>query len=210
MSITSAASDEIQDPDNLVELAALERMIRRSDGFRIAFAVANHPALRDRLIRAVRRDLPDLTIAELTVSDAPTGIVAEIETAARPPPGAVFVFGLDEFGSDQARSRVIAELNLNRDHLWRAVPVPVVLWASDFAIRQFAQQATDLWSGRSGVYRFRVEVDDNASTIADVISGIIWGSTPDERREREARLHDLLDESGDDAEARARLLVLQR
>ncbi|MGH3800152.1 MAG: TIR domain-containing protein, partial [Pseudonocardiaceae bacterium] len=206
MSTTSAASDEVQDPDNLVELAALERMIRRSDGFRIAFAVVNHPALRDRIIRAVRRDLPDLTIAKLAVPGAPTGIVAEIESAARPPPGAVFVFGLDELGSDQARSRVIAELNLNRDHLWRAVPVPVVLWASDFAIRQFAAQATDLWSGRSGVYRFRVEGDD-ASTIADAISGIIWGSTPDERREREARLHDLLDESGDDAEARARLLV---
>ncbi|MGH3874897.1 MAG: TIR domain-containing protein, partial [Pseudonocardiaceae bacterium] len=207
MSTTSAASDEVQNPDNLVELAALERMIRRSNGFRIAFAVANHPMVRDRIIRAARRDLPDLTIAELTIPAGPAGIVAEIETAARSLPDAVFVFGLDELGSDQARSRVIAELNLNRDHLWRAVPVPVVFWASDFAIRQFAQQATDLWSGRSGMYRFRVETDDNAGTITDVISGIAWGTTPDERREREARLRDLLDESGDDAPARARLLV---
>ena len=82
MSTTSAASGEVQDPDNLATLAALERMIRRSDGFRIAFAVTNHPALRDKLIRAARRDLPDLTITELTVTDAPAEIVTEIETAA--------------------------------------------------------------------------------------------------------------------------------
>ncbi|MGH3685677.1 MAG: TIR domain-containing protein, partial [Pseudonocardiaceae bacterium] len=207
MSTTSAPTDEVQDPDNLVELAALERMIRRSEGFRIAFAVANHPALRDKLIRAVRRDLPDLTIAELTIPGAPTGIVTGIETAARPPPDALFVLGLDELGSDEARSRVITELTLNRDHLWRAVPAPVVLWASDFAIRQFAHLATDLWSGRSGVYRFRAEGDDNASMVADAISGIKWGATPGERHEREERLRDLLDESGDDAPARARLLV---
>lgn len=75
--------DRVQDPHNLVELAALERMIRRSDGFRIAFAVANHPALQVRLAEEVRRDLPDVTIAEMTVEPGITGIVvAAIEGAA--------------------------------------------------------------------------------------------------------------------------------
>lgn len=201
MSTTAAESprgNEVQDPANLVELAALERMIRRSAEFRIAFAVANHPTLRTRLIRAVRRDLPDFTIVELAVPDAPAEMISAIEAAAQPPPGAVFVLGLDELKSDNVRSRVIADLNVNRDYLSRTVSVPVVLWASDFAFRGFAQQAADLWAGRSGMYRFRAEGNDFASTIADITDKINWGPNPDDRRERERLLEDLLDESGND------------
>ena len=205
------AADDIRDPDNLVELAGLERMIRRSDGFRIAFAVANHPALQERLADVARRDLPDVMITDLTVGPHDAGrIVAAIEDAAQPPVHALFVRGLGELGSARARARVVTELNLNRDHLWREVPVPVVLWAPDFAVREFAQHATDLWSGRSGVYRFRPEGGDIAETATEVASGISWGHTPEERREREMLLRELLeelDETGDDPAARVRLLT---
>ncbi|MEY2515959.1 MAG: hypothetical protein QOJ89_3317, partial [bacterium] len=54
-------------PENLARLAALERMLRRADGFRLAFAVANHRELRRRLVDRVRRDLPDRRIAEVTL-----------------------------------------------------------------------------------------------------------------------------------------------
>ena len=205
------AADDIRNPDNLVELAGLERMIRRSDGFRIAFAVANHPALQERLADVARRDLPDVMITDLTVGPHDAGrIVAAIEDAAQPPVHALFVRGLGELGSARARARVVTELNLNRDHLWREVPVPVVLWAPDFAVREFAQHATDLWSGRSGVYRFRPEGGDIAETATEVASGISWGHTPEERREREMLLRELLeelDETGDDPAARVRLLT---
>jgi Tetratricopeptide repeat len=200
--------DQVQDPHNLVELAALKRMIRRSEGFRIAFAVVNHLVLRVRLIDAVRRDLSDVTIAELTVE--PGGVVATIENAAQSATGTVFVLGLDRLGSVRARSTVIAELNLNRDHLWRTVGVPVVLWAADFAVRELAQHATDLWSGRSGVYRFRPEGEDSARTVADVACDISWSRTPEERREREALLRELLDElneTDDDLAVRVALLT---
>lgn len=161
--------DQVRDPHNIIELAALQRMIQRSNGFRIAFAVASHPALQVRLADAVRRDLPDVTITEVTIE--PGAVVAAIENAARSATGAVFLLGLDRLGSARARSAVIAELNLNRDHLWRTVGVPVVLWAADFAVREFAQHATGLWSGRSGVYRFRPEGDDSARTTADAAGG---------------------------------------
>ena len=183
-------------------------MIRRSDGFRIAIAVASHPALQVRLADVVRRDLPDVTIAELTIE--PGAVVAAIENAARSATGAVFILGLDRPGSARAFSAVIAELNLNRDHLWRTVGVPVVLWAADFAVREFAQHATDLWSGRSGVYQFRPEGDDSARTVADAAADISWWRTPDERREREALLRELLeelDQTGDDPAVRAALLT---
>ncbi len=201
----------LRDPHNIVELAALKRMIRRSEGFRIAFAVASHPALQVRLVDAVRRDLPDVTIAELTLEPGTVGeVVTAIENAARSATGAVFVRGLDRLGSARARSAVIAELNLNRDHLWRTVGVPVVLWAADFAVREFARHATDLWSGRSGVYRFRSEGDDSARTLADAAGDISWWRTPEERREREALLRELLeelDETGDDRSVRGPLLT---
>jgi hypothetical protein len=88
--------DQVRDPYNLVELAALERMIRRSDEFRIAFAMANHPSLQSRLADEVRRDLPDVTIVELTVEPGATGrVIAAIEGAAAMATGAMFVRGLD-------------------------------------------------------------------------------------------------------------------
>ncbi|MGH3825412.1 MAG: tetratricopeptide repeat protein, partial [Pseudonocardiaceae bacterium] len=202
--------DQVRDPHNIVELTALKRMIQRSDGFRIVIAVANHPSLRVRLVDAVRRYLSDVTIAELTLEPGTmSGAVVAIENAARSATGAVFVLGLDRLGSSQARSAVIAELNLNRDYLWRTVRVPVVLWASDFVMREFAQHATDLWSGRSGVYRFRPEGDDSARTVTNAAADISWSRTPEERREREALLRELLnelDETGDDPAVRTALL----
>lgn len=105
---------------------------------------------------------------------------------------------------------MIAELNLNRDHLWRTVRVPVVLWVADFVVREFVHHATDLWSGRSGVYRFRPEGDDSTRTVADAAGDISWLRTPEERREREALLCELLDEldeTGDDKSVRAPLLA---
>lgn len=77
-------------------------------------------------------------------------------------------------------------------------------------MREFALHATDLWSGRSGVYRFRPEGDDTTRTVADTASDISWSQTPEERREREALLRELLDEldeTGDDKSVRAPLLV---
>ena len=44
----------VRDPENLMELAALERLVARSDGFRFAAAIVNHPGLRDRLMAAAR------------------------------------------------------------------------------------------------------------------------------------------------------------
>jgi hypothetical protein len=138
-------------PENLARLAALERMLRRADGFRLAFAVANHRELRRRLVDRVRRDLPDRRIAEVTLQPGqPGGAVAAIRSAAEDAPDAIFVHGLEDLDSLGGRARATAGLNLGRDLLWRTVRVPVVFWAPDFAALAFARAAPDLWSGRSG------------------------------------------------------------
>ena len=193
------------------ELLPQARTYLKSQGFEDILL----PGLQTRLARAVQRDLPDGTVAELTVepdeveSGRAGDVVAAIEHAAQPPARAVFVFGLGRLGSARARSAVIAELNLNRDHLWRTVPVPVVVWVADFVVCEFARHATDLWSGRSGVYRFVPEGADPAERVAAAARDIDWSRTPEERREREALLRELLDElneTGDDATVRAPLL----
>ena len=50
-----ARTRNLKNPANMQALAALERLLRRSDGFRLAFAVVNHPSLREPLAEAVRR-----------------------------------------------------------------------------------------------------------------------------------------------------------
>ncbi|MFN2629685.1 MAG: tetratricopeptide repeat protein, partial [Gaiellaceae bacterium] len=199
----------VSSSENLIELAALERLLARAGGFSIAFAVVNHPTLRDRLVEAVRADLPDQRIAELELDPAASGgVVRAIEQASHGA-DALFVHGLQTLAPlDDAPG--FAELNLNRDHLRGTVPMPIVCWAPDYAIRAFARQAADLWSGRSGLYRFEPEPGDPAATSDAAARGFDWSLTPEERREREALLRDVLDEleeSGEDAPARADVAV---
>jgi tetratricopeptide (TPR) repeat protein len=200
----------VADAENLLELAALERMIRRADGFRLAFGVANHPSLQERLVDVVKHDLQGRQIAEITLDPGAESVVSTIERAAQGGADAVFVYGLERLSPLRERSPGLFELNLNRDHLWRNVRVPVVFWAPDYAVRAFSRQAADSWSGRSGVYRFRPEADDETATSNLASDGLDWTSTPEERQERESLLRDLLeelDEHGGDASARASILA---
>jgi tetratricopeptide (TPR) repeat protein len=207
--LVSATAPSTKAADNAIELAALERMLRRANGFRVAFAVANHPHLRRRLAQRVRRDLPDRRIVEVTLDQEPGGIVAAIDAAAANDAGAVFVHGLELLDPLGRRARATAALNLNRDYLWRTIRVPVVFWAPDFAVRAFARAAPDLWSGRSGLYRFGPEAGDAAVTAQDTVDGFGWSLSPGARREREALLRDLHEELGEvGAEPAARAVVL--
>jgi len=205
----SATAPSTKADDNAIELAALERMLRRANGFRVAFAVANHPHLRRRLAERVRRDLPDRRIVEVRLDQEPDGVVAAIDAAAANDADAVFVHGLELLDPLGSRARATAALNLNRDYLWRTIRVPVVLWVPDFAVRAFARAAPDLWSGRSGLYRFGPEAGDAAVTAQDTMDGFGWSLSPGERREREALLRDLHEELGEvGAEPAARAVVL--
>ncbi len=202
------ADEAVRDPENLLELAALERLVRRSGGFRFAVAVVNHAGLRDRLMKAAQEDLRDLTITAVEVGEE--SLVEALEKAAAESPAAIFVTGLERAAPLAEDPAVAWELNLNRDYLWRTVPVPVVVWAPDFAVQAFARRAVDLWSGRSGVFRFRPEEGDDVSTADAAADGLDWSTTPEERGEREALLGDLLaelDQHAGASPARAAVLV---
>lgn len=96
-------------PENEAPLAALERMLRRAGGFRLAFAVSNHPDLRERLAERVRADLPDRRIADVVLEPGRSaGVVDAIAAAAAEGPDAVFVHGLDALDPHDARARARA------------------------------------------------------------------------------------------------------
>ena len=202
-------SASVESPENLLELAAMERMIERADSFRLAFAVVNHPSLGERLRASVRRDL-GLSIADAILDPGdPAGVVGAIERASSTGPDAIFVHGLERLGPLSDDPTAIRELNLNRDYLWRAVRMPVVVWAPDFALRALARRAPDLWSIRSGLYRFQPERSDAGETSATATAGFGWELSPAERQERQTLLRDLLEEleeHGGDPAARASIL----
>jgi tetratricopeptide (TPR) repeat protein len=197
--------------ENLIELAALERMLTRANGFRVAFAVVNHPALCRRLTETVHRDLEDRRFVEVTLDpDGADSVILAIEQAAASSPDGLFIFGLEALNPLEGDSDAIRDLNLNRDHLRTVAPIPMVFWAPDYAVRTFARQAADLWSGRSGVYRLVGESDDVEATSRVAADGLDWSATPKERDEREALLKDLLeelDEGEDQPAARAAALA---
>jgi tetratricopeptide (TPR) repeat protein len=205
-----ASAPALRDPANARELAALERLLRRAGGFRLVFVVVNHPDLGARLAQAVREDLAGAEIAAVELSAARCDDVVElIERAASARPAAVFVTGLDRLDSDDAARRTYAALNVNRDYLWRAAPVPVVFWAPEHAVRAFARVAADLWSGRSGVFRFVGEAGDALGTAVGVRGELTWEMPPDQRRAQASLLDDVieeLDDGRDDRGARAHAL----
>ena len=169
-------------PENRAQLEALERMLRRADGFRLAFAVANHGELRRRLAEQVRRDLPDRRIADVRLEPGQTGGAVEaIRSAADGEADAIFVHGLDELDPLKGRAHATTGLNLGRDLLWRTVRVPVVFWVPDFAAVAFARAAPDLWSGRSGLYRFVPEAGDAEASARTAATRLSWSVAPSVR-----------------------------
>jgi hypothetical protein len=76
----SATATTLAD-ENGQELAALCRMLARAHGFRLGFAVANHPSLRSRIVLGCAR-ICGLRPREVTLDvHAPEGIVAQLERA---------------------------------------------------------------------------------------------------------------------------------
>ncbi|MGQ0774948.1 MAG: tetratricopeptide repeat protein [Pseudonocardiales bacterium] len=179
--------------ENRQELEALCRMLTRASGFRLGFVVANHPSLRSRIAQDCARAC-GLRPREITLDgQASDGIVAQLERAiGDDQPGALFVYGLESLLDLRLRqSPAMDLLNLNRDYCWGRFPWPVVFVAPLFAVREFARQAPDFWSGRTGVYRFTGDRDDITETLAGLGIDYDWSLTAGSKLERREILEHL-------------------
>ncbi|MGH8478073.1 MAG: tetratricopeptide repeat protein [Gammaproteobacteria bacterium] len=179
---------------NRVELKRLCNLLRRAGGFALAFASVAHRRLRERLVAAIRSELPDTEIVEVTLQPG-SSIVAQLETASGRAPGAMFVFGLETLlDLTRAESQPLAMLNLNRGYCIRRFPWPVVFFGPRFVLREFARQAIDTWSGRSGVYHFEGTGEEARATLAEQEAGYDWSLGLKDKRERKEVLLQVLAE----------------
>jgi len=176
------------------ELQALDRMVRRADGFRLGFVIANHPLRVDSVTEELATRWRPKAVATVSIDDPGASLVSKLAQAARGEPVAIFVRGFERLRRMAGGTPAVRGLNLNRDRLRSTVPVPVVFFGPEYAIRRIAAEAPDLWAVRSGVFRFRPEAGTAGLTAALARREIDWNAAPGERRDRQVLLDHILEE----------------
>jgi tetratricopeptide (TPR) repeat protein len=183
--------------ENQVELEALCNMLRLARGFVLGFARVNHPGLQRRLIDEIRCRCPEKQILELTLDPrSGAGIVAQCaEATGSSHPDALFVHGLESvLDLTERQSPAMTLFNLNRDYAANRFPIPVVFWAPDFAMAEFARQAPDFWSVRSGTYCFTGDDAEARTSLGRLEEGFDWSLSRKEKLERGRILEHILAE----------------
>ena len=199
METTEVYSDTDTDAQRLL---ALERQIHRADRFALIFARVNALARRRELVAETKSRIgDDIRIVEIDVPVDTTDLQYVLsqryqEEAQGDGRIAFFVYGLDRIlSSDRDSKGFLPVLNYKRENLQRSVPVPVVLWLPEYALRRIMGGAPDTWAWRSGVFEFSTPQAETDRAWQQIESG---GSNdeydrmlPDERRERIANLEAL-------------------
>src|SRR5262245_39052212 len=175
-------------------LAQIERVIRWSDEFRLAFVKCNSPIQQDEMRRMLLARLSDKRVLEVFLQKPIVSLLDELtarwDTAQ--PPDAVCVYGLEKSINEQREaSPVLGRLNHDRDLLRRAIPAALLIWLPDFALDCVARGAPDFWAWRSGVYEFPTEImlwqQDSIAALAYDVPALF--SLPLEDKQKEiARL----------------------
>jgi tetratricopeptide (TPR) repeat protein len=186
-------------PDEAKELSTLIRAIEFARRFSLLIVRCNEPITRERLIREIKTQLPDLNI-EVVHFDRPIRHLLD-ELRARPEsnPGVIFVTGLEHSMERDApeKSPFIVNLNHSRNGFGKFVHCPLVLWLPEFVVNAVAHGAPDFFSVRSGLYYFIATPDAARPMIEQHLSPEIYEtySMPlDEKRERIASIENLLND----------------
>lgn len=209
------------EPDDARELLALERLIRRADGFALAFARVNAPARRRELTDTLRERLGDeVRVVPVAVAPETTDLESLLARRYAEEAGedkvALFVVGVERvLSAVRERNGFLPVLNYKRENLQRSVPCPVVVWLPEFALRLVATGAPDVWAWRSGVFEFAMDHAEAEQAWATLHDGGTVDEyarlTPDERRARiemlEALYHDYNERDGADEISRLAILA---
>jgi hypothetical protein len=188
--LMAVATQEKTRADAEAILNRLERVVRWSDSFTLAFVKCNSPVRRKEMGGALRERLSDKRLLEIDLDEPVISLLDEI--AARwdtaNPPDAVCVYGLEKSINEQREaSPVLGRLNPDRDLLRRAVPTALLIWLPDFALDCVAQGAPDFWAWRSGVYEFPTDTAhwqmDSAAAMASDLPTLFSLNLKDKQKE---------------------------
>lgn len=165
-------------PDEETELRALVRALKFAETFTLLFVRCNQPTQRQRLVSALRTELPQFTIQEIHFDAPITHLLDELRLhLTQPPPDAVFVSGLEYSLPTAAEAHAtpfVANLNAARNSFSRVVPCPLVLWVPEYALTAIARGAPDFFSVRSGVYFFAPRPEEAAYLTESMTTGEVW------------------------------------
>lgn len=153
MRLPEADEDLVDQRYSEEEQAALLRFLRLSDpsSFQIAAVEVWTPVEREALIRWLRQRLPHRTFHELSLRAIPGVSLADELAAAvaalpsAPGPRLLLLSDLEELQGDphSKSSRTFAQLNVQRDLLVRALPLPILLCAHPAALLRLGVEAPD-------------------------------------------------------------------
>ncbi len=141
------------------ELLPLLRLLRRAQGFALAFVRSNLPVDSRRIVKELTERLSagDIDVRELRLTEPERDLHGRL--AGLTPPlaqgQAVVVTGLEHsIPSGEEVPPALDRLNRSRE-LFRDLPCPLVLVLPEYALTQLARQAPDFWAWRSGVFETR-------------------------------------------------------
>ncbi|MGF1514186.1 MAG: tetratricopeptide repeat protein, partial [Elainellaceae cyanobacterium] len=147
-----------------------------AEGFTLAIAEVNFVSDGDLLMRALQdHEIDrDVQFIEIDFSDQETfsllnalkAALADITLDRRRKP-VLLVRGLaTAIGIRGDYPNFLSDLNYTRDQLAAQLPHPTVLILPDYAVNRLGQYANDLWTWKSGLFRFRTtrQVVDTAQT----------------------------------------------
>jgi tetratricopeptide (TPR) repeat protein len=183
---------------NEVVLDELERIVRWSKEFTLAFVKCNHALQCDVMKRALLDRLQDMRIVTVELDGPVISVLAELKKHwdVANPPDAVCLCGLEKsIDARREAAPVLGRLNHDRDLLRRSLSGALLIWLPDFALDLIARGSPDFWAWRSGVYEFPTHAElwqqDSRVALSGESGAVI--SLPVEEKEKEiARIEVLL------------------
>ena len=175
-------------------------MLRRAQGFTLAFAQCNQPVERRRLVSELRKLLGDYRIGEVKFTEPIENLLDELipRLSEYNDARVLFVYGLEHsIRSDQDFSPVVANLNISRNLFPRHISFPVVLWLPAYAIAAVMRGAPDFFSWRSAVFQFLSSPEMLSHVVKSALSGdfqAAFNLTAEEKEDRIAVIQNLLNE----------------
>lgn len=178
--------------DETTELRALAQALRLADGFKLIFVRCNQPQQQQKLIVALRAELPELNVQEIRFDQPMTHLLDELRGRITvPPPDAVFVFGLENslpVAAHADATPLVANLNASRNSFPQVVPCPLVLWISEYILNAIMLGAPDFFSIRSGAYYFAAAPGDTLELATSLVSGDEWVAASLSATEKQERI----------------------
>ncbi len=161
-------------PENDEQRATLTRELRYAKGFSLVFALCNSADERDRQMKALREEVPELRIQDVPVREEIPHLSYLLRTVLEAPlPDAVFVYGLENWIRSDSKPRTIPfllNLNAARNHFIKDCPCPLVFWMPEYMLSQIIGSAPDFASVRSGIYIFTPSNADDLSSAVTIQS----------------------------------------